>query len=603
MSATLLLDNIAAYGLQVLVLVASGAALARVFRIDQPRTALVYWRTLLAVCLLLPFFQPWHTIVPPALETIVVTTAGVPAAKVPGPQATIPAAWPTRSIVLSVLAAGIAARGLWLIVGAFALRRLRRDAWPLDPLPAIVTRAIERTGTQASVLISDRIAGPITFGWRQPVIAFPPSVATMPTDVQEAIACHELLHVKRRDWLSEILEETVRTALWFHPGIWWLIGRVQLVREQVVDEAAIRLTDSRERYIEALLAVARAATPTLTPVSPFLRRHLLKKRVARILQETTMTTRRLIVTLTASAAMLTAAALLAIRSFPLEAQEQSPSGDGPVQIVRGADHLLHGDLPEYPERAMAQKIEGDVVVDLDVDDRGEVADARVLSGPEALRRAALESVLRWHYSPSAMASTTTQAVLRFRVPTEALLKGKLIPREFEVKPDGPSEQQIQALRTYNVELKESEAEFVGIAFPQDPKRTARQIEELEAALASTETSASQRQEYELKLAEVLAKMRGEQKVGLSLDGSIEFKVTRKPVFDAPAELTGVRTERVSEATAMDILAQAGVAVGDTITEDTAKRISKAALAMDEHFRVEFQRTEKGAGVTVVVLAR
>ena len=51
-----------------------------------------------------------------------------------------------------------------------------------------------------------------------------------------------------------------------------------------------------------------------------------------------------------------------------------------------------------------------------LNERGEVSDARVLSGPEELRRATLESVLQWHYSPAALASTVTQATLRFHIP-------------------------------------------------------------------------------------------------------------------------------------------------------------------------------------------
>ena len=54
MTARLLLTNIAAFALQVTVLVAAGAALARAFRIDEPRAMLAYWRTLLLACLILP---------------------------------------------------------------------------------------------------------------------------------------------------------------------------------------------------------------------------------------------------------------------------------------------------------------------------------------------------------------------------------------------------------------------------------------------------------------------------------------------------------------------------------------------------------------------
>ena len=164
--------------------------------------------------------------------------------------------WPTGDLVLVVLAAGIAAAALWLAIGAYGLRRLRRTASLVDPLPDGIRQAQERIGARATLYVSDRVSGPITFGLRRAAIVFPPSVSAMPADVQEAIAYHEFLHVHRRDWLHEILEETVRSVLWFHPAIWWLIGRIRLAREQVVDQSVIRLTDSKERYIEALLAVA-----------------------------------------------------------------------------------------------------------------------------------------------------------------------------------------------------------------------------------------------------------------------------------------------------------------------------------------------------------
>ena len=277
-----------------------------------------------------------------------------------------------------------------------------------------------RTGARwrdAAFYVSDQVSGPITFGNSSRGCPSA-SICGMPAHVQEAIACHELLHVRRRDWLHEIFEETVVAVLWFHPAVWMLIGRIRLAREQVVDEATIQLTDSRERYVESLLAVARARLfPSFSPASPFLRRHLLKKRVARILQESTMTTRKLIASLSASAAALALAATFAVRSFPLEAQgRMAATSDEPIQLVQGGEHLLHGARPEYPRRAIEQKVEGDVQVEMTLNERGEVSDARVLSGPEELRKATLESVLQWHYSPGALASTVTQATLRFHVP-------------------------------------------------------------------------------------------------------------------------------------------------------------------------------------------
>ena len=261
MTGPMLLTNLAALGVQMTVLVAAAALLARAFRIESPKALLGYWRTLLLACLLLPLAQPWNVVPTSTLNAAAVLTpiAGVATPDSADLVATAgPPSWSFSELLLAALAAGIVGRTLWLALGAFGLWRLRRDARPLDPLPESVCRAQEQTGTHAVMYVSERVSGPITYGHFRPVIVFPPSVSAMPAHVQTAIACHELLHVRRRDWIHELGEEMVRCALWFHPAIWWLIGRIQLAREEVVDQAAIGLIDSRQHYVESLLAVASA---------------------------------------------------------------------------------------------------------------------------------------------------------------------------------------------------------------------------------------------------------------------------------------------------------------------------------------------------------
>jgi TonB family protein len=565
--------NIASFALQVGVIVGAGALLLRVFRVDAPRAVLAYWRILLLACLALPFVQPW-TIVEVPVATATVETGGNVSAPSEALVSTHPpaAARQPGERLLFVLALGIGARLIWLAIGAYGLWRLRRDSVPLDAPPDPINRARARIPVHARFYLSDRISGPITFGVIRPAIVLTPGICTMPAHVQEAIACHELLHVQRRDWLYEVLEAAVVTVLWFHPAIWILIGRIRLAREQVVDEATIRLTDSRERYVESLLAVARARLfPSLSPASPFLRRHLLKKRVARILQEHTMTTRRLIVSLTASAAALALAAAVAVRSFPLEAQEHAVAASGePIQVVKGGEHLLHGDRPEYPRRAIEQKVGGDVQVEMTVDERGEVADARVLSGPEELRKATLESVLHWHYSPSALSSTTTYATLRFRVPP----------------PDSERERK---------ETLEFAAQGAKIELAR------HRIEELEKAIVDPSTNDDQRVELKMRLEKTRAEMeqaflyRGET-VGFEGTGS-----GRQEGFDGSLPLLQVKTERVSEETAKEVLNHAGLSIGDPVTAEAVKRIAHAAETMDEHFRVEYKKAD--GGIVLMILAR
>jgi len=561
MNARMVLANILSFAMQVAVVVTAGAALARALRIDEPRAMLAYWRALLLACLLLPLLQPWNIVVPPSLksatteivETAVVTTAVTVSE---APRSTPRSA---GELVLSALAAGIAVRALWLLIGAFGLRRLRREAVPFEPLPASVRIAQERTGAQAGMYVSHRVSSPITFGVIRPVVLFPTSVSTMPAHVQEAIACHELIHVQRRDWLHEVAEELLRALLWFHPGIWWLIGRIRLSREQVVDQAAIRLIDSRERYVEALLAVAVGGSATrFVPTSPFLRRHLLKKRVARILQETAMSTRRLIASFTVSAAALAIAAAFAAKSFPLEAQGKAPADTGqPIQVVSGGEHLMHGELPHYPGRAVKGKIEGDVVVEMTLNDRGEVSDARVLSGPDELRKAALEAVLQWHYSPAAMSSTSTQATLRFKVP--------------------------------DLEKLESHATVV---LKEEGEKHGEEVIELKPKRHGSE-----------ELTTYSVALKGDHELAKKSMNWKIIETRREPTFDGTSRLVDLITERVPDAAAREVLAQAGVAIGDAMTEDTAKRIRQAAVAMDEHFEVTFRQDKVRGGVILTILTR
>ena len=132
MTAALWLHDLAVYGLQSTLLIGAGAALARLLRIHDPKATLAYWRTLLLACLLLPFCQPWQTMVPQGDASAIVTGVGNEVVTIP---AAVPAglpAWPFDAAVLLLVVSGIAVRGVWLAAGAVSLFRLRRTASPLE---------------------------------------------------------------------------------------------------------------------------------------------------------------------------------------------------------------------------------------------------------------------------------------------------------------------------------------------------------------------------------------------------------------------------------------------------------------------------------------
>jgi TonB family protein len=400
------LGNLAAWSAQAGILIAVGSVAAWVFHLRAPRIRLVYGQALLAACLLLPAVEPWHSAPDSTVE--ITTTPGRPAPPDRTPTDTVP--W--RQALLIALAAGCAARALWLAVGFGKLHAWRRTSQQFSPLPTHIERLRNTLAPNARFLISSSISGPVTFGLRCPVVLVPCRFAELPPDSQEAIACHELLHVGRRDWIVTVAEEFVRAALWFHPAVWWLISRVQLAREQTVDAEVVALTRNRTQYLNALLAMAgNQPAMDLAPATLFLQKRHLVNRVALLLKEGTMSKRTLISFCATSCGLLLTAGWLALHTFPLQA--------APVPQDPDSAKLLHSVPPKYPLAAREKHIEGPVVLEVRIDDTGHVIDARVLTGPDELRSAALEAVLQWHYSPKAMTlPTTTQVTMDFKLPKD-----------------------------------------------------------------------------------------------------------------------------------------------------------------------------------------
>jgi len=397
--------NLAAWSAQAVALVAAGGMAAFAFRLRAPLVRLAYWQALLAICLLLPAVEPWRRAADSNVE--ISTTAARPVS--PGRA---PASFPPwRQALLFVLVSGCAGRALWL---AFGFRKLRRwrQARAFSPLPPRLDQLRANLAPRTEFRLSSSASGPVTFGLLRPVVVLPAKFAELLPDIQEAIVCHELLHVRRRDWIFTVAEQFIGGALWFHPAIWWLIGQAQLAREQAVDRDAVALTGNRGQYLNALLAmVVDRPELDLAPAALFLRKRHLKNRVALLLKEVTMSKQKLISFCAASCGVLLAAGWLALHAFPLQA--------APVPQEAAASNLLHSVPPKYPQAALEKRIEGPVVLEVHIDAQGRVSDTKVLSGAEELRSAALEAILQWHYNPQAMTlPATMQVTMDFKLPKE-----------------------------------------------------------------------------------------------------------------------------------------------------------------------------------------
>ena len=195
--------------------------------------------------------------------------------------------------------------------------------------------------------------------------------------------------------------------------------RSSLTREQVVDQEVVRLTQSRQPYLNALLAIASTQSRLdLAPAPLFLRKRHLTQRVSQILKEVNMSRTRIAASLAGFSLLLLLAGMFMVRTLPLEAAPQVKDAPG-VSVEQAEANLLHRAPVDYPLEAREKGIQGTVTLEVDIDETGAVTDARVLSGPQELRKAALQSVLQWHYSKNMPLPAKAQVGVKFELPPPA----------------------------------------------------------------------------------------------------------------------------------------------------------------------------------------
>src|SRR5437773_2387414 len=339
MNMPLWFSNLLFWSAQVALLVLAAGFLPRLFQIRQPPVLLAYCRSLLLITLVLPFVQPWHRL-PTIAPVVVLTDADTIRSLAPPAPAVTHWHFPGMQVIaegigIAVLG-GIVLRFALLVLGLVRLRRFLDASAPITDSAesaAILNQMRLTVGASAEFRLSANVDSPVTFGLAKPIVLLPESFLAMDARFQSAIACHELLHIRRRDWAQHLVEEIVRAVFWFHPAIAWLISRVRLAREQVVDLEVIRLTNARKAYLEALLEFTTGqARIAAIPAPPFLAERQLVERISLMLKEVHMSRGKLIASFGVISCCLAAVAGLSAWSFPLK---RAPLQSAPKTGVAG----------------------------------------------------------------------------------------------------------------------------------------------------------------------------------------------------------------------------------------------------------------------------
>ena len=125
---------------------------------------------------------------------------------------------------------------------------------------AEIARKLSVSGP-VKVLESSLVSVPTAVGWLRPAILLPASAFTGLTPQQlEAVLAHELAHVRRNDYLVNVLQTGVETLLFYHPAAWWVSRQIRAEREHVCDDMAVRVTGDAMTYARALTRIERLRT-------------------------------------------------------------------------------------------------------------------------------------------------------------------------------------------------------------------------------------------------------------------------------------------------------------------------------------------------------
>ena len=196
-----------------------------------------------------------HVFVPPAEPTLLDSLRNLLHPLVPW---TVPA-W----------SVGVALLGFKAFAGWRRARTLTHQASHAAPAEwqETVNRLALQVGVRAGIrlLVTARVAVPCVIGWLKPVILLPPAALTGLTPLQlEMVLAHELSHIRRHDYLVNLIQVGIETLLFYHPVVRWVSRDARRERELCCDDSAVHACGDALHYAHALtdLATLRGREPS-----------------------------------------------------------------------------------------------------------------------------------------------------------------------------------------------------------------------------------------------------------------------------------------------------------------------------------------------------
>lgn len=155
---------------------------------------------------------------------------------------------------------GIVILSIWRAGGWWTAQRMRSIG--STPIPGHLTATVEKlrkllkASTPVQVLQSSLVEVPVVFGWLKPTILLPVQVLESLSGVQlRMVLAHELAHIRRNDYLANLVQTCIETLLFFHPAVWWVSRRIRAEREHCCADLAVQYCGQGSELASALVAV------------------------------------------------------------------------------------------------------------------------------------------------------------------------------------------------------------------------------------------------------------------------------------------------------------------------------------------------------------
>jgi uncharacterized protein (TIGR03435 family) len=248
---------------------------------------------------------------------------------------------------------------VWLTGVLILLVRMSAAWWRVRALHRLALTAVSgrwqaaanglarRVGLHRAIRIVElpQIDVPLVVGCLRPIVVLPiAAISQLNTAQVEAILAHELAHVRRHDYLVNLMQTIAETLLFYHPAVWWLSARIRDEREHCCDDVAVAVCGDRFAYAVALTEIETMRGREVG-LAPAVTGGSLLCRVQRILRtdvsDDSRTSSFALALIAAGAVMAAAFNVMAQDSPPAEPQEKfevaavRPNTSGSNQVSMG----------------------------------------------------------------------------------------------------------------------------------------------------------------------------------------------------------------------------------------------------------------------------